>query len=214
MGCIFTAGWCVVSELVKSGRNIVGHRDVDTFLGVVPFDSEATIKFSFPVGGDSVKVLESFDEVVGIVLAYIFHTKVVNDKAERDVASVVAPETGGSRSWGVTVFSKVGGEANVGNESSLLEAVHALPNLNVNPAVWGDEVLQRVLVDDFLGNNAEGEPHVFVPLHGSVEVKVLDVGYHEAGVGGRDCTVEEALGGSKFCGGSASQGSRGDRRQR
>ncbi len=59
------------------------------------------------------------------------------------------------------------------------------------------------MVDDFVGNNAEGEPHVFVPLHGSVEVEVLDVGYHEAGVGGRDYTVEEALGGSKFCGGSA-----------
>jgi hypothetical protein len=40
------------------------------------------------------------------------------------------------------------------------------------------------LVDDFVGNNAEGEPHVFVPLHGSVEVEVLDVRYHESGVGG------------------------------
>ncbi len=59
------------------------------------------------------------------------------------------------------------------------------------------------MVDDFVGNNAEGEPHVFLPLHGSVEVEVLDVGYHEARVSGRDCTVEEALGGSKFCGGRA-----------
>jgi hypothetical protein len=142
VGCIFMAGWCVVSELVKSGMNIVGYRDVGKFLGVFSFDSEATIKFSFPVGGDGVKVLESFDEVVSIVPAYIFHTKVVNDKAERDVASVVAPETGGSRSWSVTVFGKVGGEANVGNESSLFEAVHSLPNFNVNPPVWGDEVLQ------------------------------------------------------------------------
>jgi hypothetical protein len=33
--CVGKAGWCVVSELVKSGRNIVGHRDVDNFLGVL-----------------------------------------------------------------------------------------------------------------------------------------------------------------------------------
>jgi hypothetical protein len=53
---------------VKSGRNIVGHGDVNIFLGVVPFDGEATMKFAFPVGGDGGKVLEGLDKVVILCL--------------------------------------------------------------------------------------------------------------------------------------------------
>jgi hypothetical protein len=58
VGCIFTAGWRVVSKLVKSCRNIVGHRNVNILLGVVAFYGEATIQFTFPVGGDGVKILK------------------------------------------------------------------------------------------------------------------------------------------------------------
>jgi hypothetical protein len=82
VGCIFTAGWHVVLELVKSSRNIVRHGDVIILRGVVPFDGEATLKFAFPVGRDDVKVLEGFDEVVGIVFSNVLDTKVVNNKAE------------------------------------------------------------------------------------------------------------------------------------
>jgi hypothetical protein len=79
-------------------------------LGVVPFDGEATIKFAFPVRGDGMKVLEGLDEeVVGIVLANILDAKVVDNAVEGDVAALVLPEAGGSRSWGVAVFGKVGG---------------------------------------------------------------------------------------------------------
>jgi hypothetical protein len=59
------------------------------------------------------------------------------------------------------------------------------------------------LLNDFLGDNADGELHAFVLLHGSVEVEILDVSYHEVGIRGGDPTVEEALCGCKFGGGSA-----------
>jgi hypothetical protein len=59
------------------------------------------------------------------------------------------------------------------------------------------------LLDAFVEYDAEGESHVFIPLHGSVEVENLDFGYYEAGVGGGDHTVEEALGGPKLGGGRA-----------
>jgi hypothetical protein len=89
---------------VKGGRNIVGHGNVDIFFGVVPFYSEATIKFAFPVGGNGVKVLKGIDEVVGIVFANILDAKVINNEAEGDVTALVLPKAGGLRSWGVAVF--------------------------------------------------------------------------------------------------------------
>jgi hypothetical protein len=135
VGCIFTAGWRVVSELMKSCSNIVRHRKVNILLGVVPFYGEATIKFTFPVGGDFVKILKGFDEVVGIVLANVLDAKVVGNEAEGDVAALVTPEAGGSRRGGVAIFGKVGGEANVSNEVGLFEAVHALANFHVHPPV-------------------------------------------------------------------------------
>jgi hypothetical protein len=104
VGCIFTAGWRVVLELVKGCRNVVWHQNVDIFLGVVPFYGEATINFAFPVGGNGVKVLKGIDEVVGIVFANILDAKVVNKEAEGAVTAVVTPKAGGLRSWGIAVF--------------------------------------------------------------------------------------------------------------
>jgi D-tyrosyl-tRNA(Tyr) deacylase len=34
------------------------------------------------------------------------------------------------------------------------------------------------------GDEADGEPHVFVSLHVSVKVEILDVNSHKAGIGG------------------------------
>ncbi len=71
---------------------------------------------------------------------------------------------------------------------------------HVHPPIGGGEGLQRVLLYDFVGNDAEGKSHVFVPLHWRVEVEILNVGDHEAGVRGGDRTVEEALGRGKLGG--------------
>jgi hypothetical protein len=54
----------------------------------------------------------------------------------------------------------VGGEANIGNEAGLFEAVHAFANFHVHPPVRGGEGLQQVLLYDFVGNDAEGKSHV------------------------------------------------------
>jgi hypothetical protein len=107
------------------------------------------------------------------VLAGVLDAKVVGNEAEGDVVALVTPEAGGLRRGGVAVFGKVGGEANVGNEACLFEAVHALANFHVHPPVWGDEGLQRVLLYDFVGNDAEGKSHVFAPFHWRVEVAIL-----------------------------------------
>jgi hypothetical protein len=112
----------------------------------------------------------------------------------------VTPEAGGSRRGGVAIFGKVGGEAKVGNEAGLFEAVHALANFHVHPPVRGGEGLQRVLLYESVGNDAEGKSHVFVPFHWHVEVEILNVGDHGASVRGGDCTVEEAFGRGKLGG--------------
>jgi hypothetical protein len=135
--------------------------------------------------------LKGFDEVVGIVLADVLDAKVVNNEAEGDVAALVTPEAGGLGRGGVAVFGKVDGEANIGNEGALFEAVHALANFHVHPPAGGGKGLQRVLLHDFVGNDAEGKLHVFLPFYWRVEVEILNVGDHEAGVRGGDRTASE-----------------------
>jgi hypothetical protein len=49
----------------------------------------------------------------------------------------------------------------------LFEAVHALANFDVHPPVGRGAGLQRVLLDDLVGNDDEGKSHVFIPLHRS-----------------------------------------------
>ena len=131
-------GWLACRVGTCEGRQARSRAwNVNKFFGVVPFDSEATIKFAFPVGGKGVKVLQGIDEMVGIVFANIFDAKVVNNEAEGDVTALVPPKAGGLRRWGVAVFGEVGLESNVGKEAGLFEAVHAFANFNVHPPVGG-----------------------------------------------------------------------------
>jgi GNAT superfamily N-acetyltransferase len=107
---------------------------------------------------------------------------------------VVGPEGWGPRGWSVAILCEVCVEMVIGDDASLFEAGHSLPELHVDPAIRGEGV-ESILVQDFIREELEGEAHVFVASHGSVIVKVYYVKGHELGTGGGEGAVEEALAG-------------------
>jgi hypothetical protein len=62
----------------------------------------------------------------------------------------------------------------------LFEPVHAFEELAVYPAIVGI-LLKFILIDDFLGNYAELDSHIFWSIKGSVEVEVGEVRCHILG---------------------------------
>ena len=65
-----------------------------------------------------------------------------------------------------------------------------------------DEGLGLVLLHDAGRNNFDGDSHVSVMVHGSVQVKVFDVDRHEFCIGNGQDAIEEALGCGNVGGGS------------
>ena len=63
-------------------------------------------------------------------------------------------------------------ESVVRDESCLLEAWHALADVDVDPSPF---VLEVVLGDDFIWNDGKRELHIFEPYHGSKVIKKFKV---------------------------------------
>ena len=64
-----------VGDVVFCGKAI----DV---LGIVPLEIDASIQVALPVFSDTIVFFEGISNVVGMAVANIFKTKVVNDEAE------------------------------------------------------------------------------------------------------------------------------------
>jgi hypothetical protein len=61
--------------------------------------------------------------------------------------------------------------------------------------------LEIVKLHDTRGDVFDGDMHVFIAIHGSVQVEVLDIDHHKVGTGCQDDAVEEAFdGGEVGCG--------------
>ena len=85
--------------------NVVVRGEATGALGVVPLEIDAGVQVTLPVFGDIVVFFEGISKAVGMVFAYIFNTKVVDDEAEEDRAPFVAPKT---RSGGALVVTVLG----------------------------------------------------------------------------------------------------------
>jgi hypothetical protein len=123
--------------------------------------------------------------MVGIGLLGETHTEIIDDQTEDDIAQRVIPQSRRERSGVVVAMGRQElDKLIVGQAPGLREAVHAALNFDEQ----GMPVLHRgqqvvLLDDDRCGKHEEGDPHVNVPFHRSTEVKVLEIGGHEFGVG-------------------------------
>ena len=76
------------------------------------------------------------------------------------------------------MWGKELGEMVIGNVTSLGEPIHAFADFDINVLVV-DKRGEIMLLHDGVGDDSNQYPHLFVFIHGSVEVKVFDVASHE-----------------------------------
>ncbi len=77
-------------EFEKQHRYIGWHTDAAVAGSIFPFNVHASI---FIAGLHAMEILEDIKEVLEVFQAHLFDTKVVNNEAELDGSSFVAPET-------------------------------------------------------------------------------------------------------------------------
>jgi hypothetical protein len=83
-----------VVVLDKESVNVVMHGEATGASSVVPGQVDAGIEVAMPVFGEVVVLLYDVMEVVGMLNADIFHTKVIYDEGEHDGSPFVSPEAG------------------------------------------------------------------------------------------------------------------------
>ena len=78
------------------------HGEVDLAALIIPVEVNADVALYFPIMGDGVMLLEDGHEVLRMIFADIFYSKVVNAKREADWVSGVCPETRGKCTFPVS----------------------------------------------------------------------------------------------------------------
>ena len=85
--------------------NVVIHGKVTGAMGVVPFEIDNSVQTSLPVFSYVIVLFEGISKVMGMAVAGIFNTKVVEYKDEENRVPFLAPKTG---SGGALVVSVLG----------------------------------------------------------------------------------------------------------
>ena len=76
-------------ELKKSLLNVTFHATAQLTGTVVPFHVNANVLFSVKVNLESILELHNFDKVLDVLFADVFDAKVIDDKGESNVTSLV-----------------------------------------------------------------------------------------------------------------------------
>ena len=98
----------------------------------------------------------------------------------------------------VAMFIEIRDEGIIGNAPSLGKTIHAFVDLHINISI-DSNCMQVVLLDDVIGNDVNGDVHVFISVHGIVEEEIFNVNAHEAGIWCGDDTVEEDFDSGEVC---------------
>jgi hypothetical protein len=87
--------------------DILWHADVDVLGGGVPSEVKSQVFGAGPVSGDGRLGGESGNEVIGIFLADIHHTKIINNEAKGDGAGVMSKKARGVFAFAVAMLGEV-----------------------------------------------------------------------------------------------------------
>ena len=112
--------------------------------------------------------------MIGVVLAHIFDSKVLNNERKNDVFGGVFTKRGGVHDGGIAKLGEMQLDAVIHNAPFLFQAWNSFADLHINPDVGGQRA-KIVLEDDFIGDNVQVNLHVFVPGHWSLIINVFNV---------------------------------------
>ena len=172
--------------------NVVVHGGATGALGLVPLDFDAGVQVILPVFGDNILLFEGISEVVGMTVAYIFNTKVVDDEAEEDREPFVVPNT---RSGGELLVSVIGYDLFadlVVEDARLGEAVDTTVDFEVDPTI-SDIVKKVIFVNGVLRNVEEIDAEIFRTVQRVLEIEVRDVKGDRLGVFSGYYAVQDKL---------------------
>ena len=131
--------------------------------------------------------------MIGVVLAHIFDSKVLNNERKNDVFGGVFTKRGGAHDREIAKLGEMQLDAVIRNAPCLFQAWHSFADLHINPAVGGQRA-KIVLEDDFVWDNVQGNIHVFVPGHWSLIINVFNVQGQLPGIGGGNNTIQQTFG--------------------
>ena len=95
--------------MVKLGAEIgdvVVHCEAAGALIIVPLDIDFSIEVSFFIDCYFIFFFEGVEQMIGLALAYIFNTKVINYEGKQERSPFVAPQTRGEGALVVVVLEK------------------------------------------------------------------------------------------------------------
>ena len=136
--------------------------------------------------------LEGVDDVLCVVLACILKEEVVDDKAKSYGTGFMDKKPGDQSGVNVTCSEQEGDELIIGEASSLGKSIHPFHYFNVDVVVV-DEFAQFVIGNDSSRDITYMNLHILRPLHGSIQIEILDIDGHGTGVRSRDNTVDECF---------------------
>ena len=130
-------GVCLVVcvENIDMLFSVAGHGDVYATVCVVPFDGESDVSFTFPFMGCFVVFIDGGEEVFGMFLSNVFHSKIVDTESKADGAPVMFPETGVEFALSVSFGDEAFFKEFLCNDSCLWYTVHSLLDADIDKPV-------------------------------------------------------------------------------
>lgn len=206
MGRMLRFGRWRVTQREEGFWDIGGHGNVDVTGLIVPVNFETEVTGPSPVDSELIPGGKASKQMIGVFLGEVLDAEIINGEGEGGATCCVTPETGGVTDRVVAVWSKVGLELVIRENGGFLEAIHALPDFDVDVS-FGVEMCvgQAVFFDHFLSEILAMDPHVLIDDHIRDEEEVLEVASTVSGteMGIGDHTVEVELGVDESNGGRA-----------
>jgi hypothetical protein len=109
--CIGRESWLARSRIFELDEQIVnvpGHAELAAPARIIPFDGDACQFVASHVGLHTMEFLEELQEVVEMLNANVFDTKVIHNEAELKRMPFVAPETRRGSSFVEALGNEVG----------------------------------------------------------------------------------------------------------
>lgn len=166
MGGMLRSGGRGMTQGEKRLGHIARHRDVNVTCGVVPVDGETEVTRPGPVFRESIFGGKSSKKMLSVGSRKKFNAKIINGQSKSCATFGVAPKAGGLAGRDIAERSEVCFELIVCKNGSLLEAIHAFSDLDINKA-FGVEMRfgQIVLVKNFGSEIFAVDPHILKDDH-------------------------------------------------
>jgi hypothetical protein len=146
--------------------NIQWHQKVYLLAGIVPFDGESAVTFSFHFKQAYKVFRHRLYQVLGVFFPNLFYPKVFNNERKGDGMPFMCPQPWRCFALVIAVLLQPFCQELLGDYPRLWEPVHALADFAVDVPVGCRNVEQVVMCNGIFWHVGEFQSHVLIPSHG------------------------------------------------